>query len=290
MRTLALLLTFALTSLSSCTNLQVDLPAIAPATDQHLTGKVVWHDLVTEDPKAASTFYSGLFGWEFRQLQGMDYWLILREGKPIGGMVDARKFTTEGNVSQWVVVISVDDIDAAVERLKAGGGKILGGPRDVGQRGRLALAQDPQGANVALLQTRYGDPRDQEAGVGDFMWNELWTSDASAARAFYQSVFGYEKSQVALADGENYHYLASQGQPRAAVVPTPVPDLAPTWVSYIRVADTRAIAAQAAELGGQVMLPTQSNPIGGELAILKDPAGAGFIVQTWDRAQQEATP
>ena len=30
-----------------------------------LTGKFVWHDLITDDIGAARRFYAGLFGWEF---------------------------------------------------------------------------------------------------------------------------------------------------------------------------------------------------------------------------------
>ena len=76
--------------------------------------------------------------------------------------------------------------------------------RDVGDRGRLALGRDPQGANIALLQTRYGDPSDREAEPAEFMWNELWTSDAEPARDFYQGVFGYQRRTAELENVDLY--------------------------------------------------------------------------------------
>jgi hypothetical protein len=33
--------------------------------DDPLIGKVIWHDLITEDLKSAKRFYSGVFDWTF---------------------------------------------------------------------------------------------------------------------------------------------------------------------------------------------------------------------------------
>ncbi len=275
---------------AGCSTLQWNLPAVAPAVAERLPGKVVWHDLVTEDPDAAKQFYSAAFGWEFNAVAGLKYWVISHEGQPVGGMVDAREFTRAGNVSQWVVVLSVANIEGSIEALKAGGGSLMGGPVDVGDRGQLALVRDEQGAYFAVLQTRDGDPPDEEIGVGTFMWDELWTSESRAARKLYRTVFGYDARQVVLDSGERFSYLASENTPRVAVLDMPVPGMAPTWVSYIRVEDVGAMTAEVAQLGGEVLLPPQENPVGGELAILKDPVGAGFIIQTWDRARLEAKP
>ena len=44
-------------------------PAAVPAAPSPLTGKFVWHDLVTEDPEACRRFYGALLGWEFQDTQ-----------------------------------------------------------------------------------------------------------------------------------------------------------------------------------------------------------------------------
>jgi uncharacterized glyoxalase superfamily protein PhnB len=50
----------------------------------------------------------------------------------------------------WLYYFNVGDIDAAVERVKAGGGKILEGPVEAPGDKRIARCTDPQGAMFAL--------------------------------------------------------------------------------------------------------------------------------------------
>ena len=66
-------------------------PAITETpTGTELPGKFVWHDLLTSDPAAAQRFYSGLFGWEFRQSDSGEYTVVTQAGRPIGGILDSR--------------------------------------------------------------------------------------------------------------------------------------------------------------------------------------------------------
>lgn len=287
-RLLLMLTTAALLTLFGCTNTAVNLPAVTTQnTGATLPGKVIWHDLVSEDPAAAKRFYGQLFGWTFTPLPGGKYSLIMHRGTAIGGLVDAGLFKQKQNVSQWVVVLSVGDVASAVAKVKQSGGTVLGGPTDMGDRGTLAVVKDPQGATVALLQTRDGDPVDREAANGEFMWHELWTSQPAKATEFYQQVASYTAGQHAMADGGNYKYLQAQGHPRAAIIANPMPGLDPTWVAYVKVADTDAITAQVEQLGGKILLPSQTNKVGGELAIIADPSGAGLVIQTWNNSKQE---
>jgi predicted enzyme related to lactoylglutathione lyase len=288
---LLLLSALMLIGIYSCTSTTLNLPAVTTQdTGTRLPGKVIWHDLISEDPATAKRFYSELFGWSFKSIAGSDYSLIYHGDSIIGGIVNASVFEQHDNVSQWVAVLSVTDIEEAVAQATQAGGQILGGPIDAGDRGQLAVLKDPQGAVVALLQTSEGDPLDRDAEIGEFMWNELWTSDASQATAFYHLLVGYQQGSRSLSDGNDYPYVLSGGQPRAAILANPIPGLDPTWVSYVRVADTEAITAQVAGLGGEIMLPSQANPLGGQLAIITDPSGAGLVIQTWDQSMRESTP
>ena len=47
------------------------------------TGKFVWHEQVSDDPKQAESFYTQLFGWgtEVFKAQGMDYTMISSGGR-----------------------------------------------------------------------------------------------------------------------------------------------------------------------------------------------------------------
>lgn len=258
-------------------------PPIDGAGADRLPGKVVWHDLLTEDPAAAKRFYGELFGWTFRPVDlgaGQTYTVIEHAGRGIGGLVDARGFNTDVNVSRWIPVLSVADMDAAMASLRAAGGTVFQAPLDIPQRGQVAVAADPKGAVLTLLEARTGDPADRRPEDGDWLWNEIWSSSPAATVVFYQQLI---PAYQAGTEGESgYRYLSSQGQPRLGVRPKPIDGIKDTWMAYVRVADPTAVAAAAARLGGRVLLEPRKNPLGGQVAMLNDPTGAGFLVQSWD--------
>jgi predicted enzyme related to lactoylglutathione lyase len=67
----------------------------------------------------------------------------------IGGMMN--KPQEMANVPpNWQIYFRVPDVDAAVERIKTAGGKILNGPMDVPDGDRIVNAMDPQGAGFGL--------------------------------------------------------------------------------------------------------------------------------------------
>ncbi|TVP84702.1 MAG: VOC family protein [Thioalkalivibrio sp.] len=260
------------------------IPPIDTGSTQPMPGKVVWHDLLTEDPAAAQHFYAGLFGWTFRNVglgRGRGYTVIEHEGRVIGGLVDARGINRDVNVSRWIPVLSVAEMDAAMAAVRAGGGTVFQRPLDIPQRGTVAVVADPQGAVLTLLEPRDGDPADRVAEPGDWLWNEVWSSDPDATLAFYQALVPAYTVEAAGDDDGDYRYLSAHGAPRVGVVPKPVEQIPDTWMVYVRVSDPAAAAAAAERLGGEVLLPARENPQGGEVAILNDPTGAGFLVQSW---------
>lgn len=288
------LFTCTLLLVAACSSTGWQLPSItASPTGTHLQGKVIWHELLTEDPVAAQRFYGELFGWSFesigsteREIAAANYTMALLNGEPVAGMIDASQFEDgHDNLSQWVSVVSVGDIDRTTTEVRRMGGSVLGGPTDLADRGHIAAVADPQGALFAILRTATGDPTDTDPEVGEFLWDEVWTDDVEKATEFYTALLGYETRSEELEDGSNYSYLVSQNFPRLAIIENPVPDLEPTWVSYIRVADAAAITAQVEGLGGEVLLEPQANPIGGEVAIIRDPTGAGLVIQTWENSR-----
>ncbi|WP_116368050.1 VOC family protein [Parahaliea mediterranea] len=281
--------------LSGCAGTGFSLPGVASHPDgTHLAGKVVWHDLLSDTPAETEAFYRGLFGWEFEALplQGANYTLIRHRGRLIGGLVDQNQLPTRADVSQWVVVISVADIEAAVAALDAAGGKVLTPPTSLGERGDIAVVTDVEGAAFALLQTRHGDPADGGArpASGDFLWDELWAADTRRAGAFYRQALGYQLAQRELGSAGqalNYQVLSSAGQPRAGLRDLPVQGLKPTWVSYVRVADAVELdrtLAKVEGLGGRILVPATDRPAGGRVALIAGPSGAGIALQTWDES------
>ena len=54
----------------------------------------------------------------------------------------------------WLYYFTVEAIDAAVERVKAAGGKIVNGPMEVPGGSFIVQGEDPQGAMFALTAPR----------------------------------------------------------------------------------------------------------------------------------------
>jgi len=287
--------------LGGCSSM--NMPAITDQPTQlTLQGKVVWHDLITDVPEASKHFYEELFGWEFEQVdigQGLfnsvDYTLIRHNGRLIGGMVDQAHLKTSEDISQWISLISVADVDAATAAVTAAGGTVITTPVNLAKRGRSAVVADPQGALFTLLQTNSRDPLDEaEAEVGGFLWNELWTEDIDAAADFYKQLAGYSDEANTLQDNveidREYRLLSSQDKPRVGIMKIPIEDLQPIWVSYLRIEDAAAldaIVARVEDLGGAILLDPQDREIGGRVALIAGPSGAGIALQTWPFEAQQ---
>lgn len=275
---------------AGCATFTPDLPSItdAPTGERHV-GKIVWHDLLTNTPAESRAFYTELFGWEFES-PGIDlgfgdassYMLIRHNGELIGGMVDTNALNKQDNISQWVTMMSVDNVQSAAAAIADSGGKVLTPPTELVTRGTLAIVEDPTGAVFALIQTKNGDPADREPAYNDFFWDELWTSDVELASNFYRHIVGYSREDHVFEGSErSYHILKKDGKPRAAIMSNPFEGERPVWVNYIRVEDPAAITARVESLGGQILVDAQPRDIGGKVAFIAGPSGAGIALQTW---------
>jgi hypothetical protein len=113
-------------------------------------GHVGWHALSAVNWQKAFAFYGELFGWQKvdADVAGIGtYQLFSAAGQTIGSMS-----TKPPTVPMpfWLYYFNVGDVDAAVERVKASGGKILEGPVEAPGDKRIARCTDPQGAMFAL--------------------------------------------------------------------------------------------------------------------------------------------
>ncbi|MGE0624100.1 MAG: VOC family protein [Pseudomonadales bacterium] len=277
-----------------CAVTGVSLPAVTDApTGRHDVGRVIWRDLISDTPAESRRFYEELFGWEFEAVGGLfnlggddAYSLIRHNGRLIGGMVNQASLNNaRGDISQWVVLMSVADADEASRRFAAEGGQILTPPTDVADRGRMAVVVDPQGALLALVETRDGDPPQWQPGIGDFLWDELWTSDVGAGTAFYRNLVGLGERDVDAGEG-SYRMLTREDRPAFGILAHPFAKERPVWVTYIRVEDPAAITARVPALGGRVYVEAQERPLGGRVALIADPSGAGIALQTWSFTEE----
>jgi predicted enzyme related to lactoylglutathione lyase len=116
-------------------------------------GEASWHELMTTDWRAAMTFYQEVFGWQPSEAMDMGpmgtYQMFNRPHGMIGGMMNKPKELADAPPF-WLIYFRVPDVDAAAERIKANGGRILNGPMDVPGGDRVLSATDPQGAAFGL--------------------------------------------------------------------------------------------------------------------------------------------
>jgi predicted enzyme related to lactoylglutathione lyase len=282
-RYVALLIT-ATVFLSACANYgqlsegggeMAQTPITENPSGETFPGKFVWHDLVTPDARAAGKFYEQLFGW---QIDYQGQYAVVRNGdKLIAGILQVDPADEHEREAVWIPSVSVIDVDAAAELVKANGGKVLKGPVDMDQRGRAVLISDPQRADLVLLNAKGGDPVDAEPAIGDWLWNEIWTDDPEVIEAFYATVVGYDE----MASGEKYDVFMYEGKWRAGMRHLQDKKDHMLWVPVVRVADPEATAQRVGELGGVVWVTPDEAPSKGNTALIADTTGALLLIQRW---------
>ncbi len=118
-------------------------------------GKIGWFDLTVADAPAIRDFYSKVVGWKPEDVQMGEYsdfnMTMPESGDPAAGICHA-KGDNAGMPSQWIIYITVADIDKSVEACRENGGKVIVGPKSMGDA-MLCVIEDPNGSVAALYQS-----------------------------------------------------------------------------------------------------------------------------------------
>ncbi|MDO8186994.1 VOC family protein [Conexibacter sp. JD483] len=252
--------------------------------DHYEHGVPCWVDHASENPQAAADFYAGLLGWECEDVMPPDapgrYFMARLRGRDVAALSSQ---PLEGAPPAWNTYVAVASADAAAEAAAGAGGRVLSGPFDVFDSGRMAVLQDPAGAVFSVWQAG----RHRGAGIvnepGTLAWNELTTRDAEGSQAFYTAVFGWRSLPLTMGEGRYFTWhLAGAGEPdQQSAIGGLMPmdgdmwpsDLPPHWMSYFAVADADAAAERTSELGGLVSIAPFDTPAG-RIAVINDPVGA----------------
>lgn len=115
-----------------------------------MSGELSFFELGVKDVERGRSFYAALFGWKF-------------DPGPSGGGFLIRTPTVPGGIhgddegASPYVFFRVDDVDAAVEKVRELGGTVeavdLGeDPESIGTYGRFRLCHDDQGSGFGLHQ------------------------------------------------------------------------------------------------------------------------------------------
>ncbi|MDB6064393.1 MAG: Lactoylglutathione lyase-like protein [Pedosphaera sp.] len=118
-------------------------------------GSVSWTDLTVPDAKKVRDFYKAVTGWTASPVKMGSYSdFCMNEpkiGRTVAGICHARG-DNKDLPPQWLIYITVADVEASAKKCVKMGGKVLSGPRDMGGQGRVAVIEDPAGAVAALFQ------------------------------------------------------------------------------------------------------------------------------------------
>jgi predicted enzyme related to lactoylglutathione lyase len=253
-------------------------------------GAFIWYELMTDDPAGAKAFYDAVVGWTVEaegspMPTGTEYRMIGRsDGGAAGGVLtisdDMRR---NGAKPVWLGYIHSPDVDADVAAIVAAGGKVHMPATDLAV-GRIAMASDPQGAVIYLMNPvpPSGQP-DAKSDVFDYAkaehvrWNELWTSDPDAAIALYTRLFGWtQEGDMDMGPMGKYRFLYREGGMIGAVGRAQPGGDGSRWDFYIGVDDIDR-AARAVKVGGGRLTGDIQQIPGGDYSVrVRDPQGAGF--------------
>ena len=242
-------------------------------------GSFVWYELMTNDLEAAQAFYAKVVGWAVVDsgMTPMRYLLAKVGERQVAGLMQR---PSDAAPIKWFGYIAVGDVDVAADEVRQARGAVHHPPTDIPEIGRFAVVADPHGA-VFMLFRGSGDPPPELAPAtpGDVGWRELHTTDWESAFAFYERLFGWEKSYAHdMGSMGVYQTFSVDGTWVGGMMTAAAPADPPAWTYYINVDDIDAAAARVAEAGGAVLQGPHQVPGGSWIIVGRDPQGARFAL------------
>lgn len=117
-------------------------------------GEIGWIDISVEDASGLQDFYAQVTGWQPEALSMGDYddftMKTPNSGTAVAGVCHARGSNAD-LPPQWLIYITVADVDASAATCTDQGGKLIVPPRSMGSA-RFCVIEDPAGAVAALYQ------------------------------------------------------------------------------------------------------------------------------------------
>ena len=113
---------------------------------------IAWTDLTVADAEAIRDFYEAVTGWAPEPVRMGDYsdFVMNAGGQGVAGICHARGSNAD-LPPQWLIYITVEDLDASIDECQRLGGGVVAAPRGL-LGGRFCVIKDPAGAVCALYQ------------------------------------------------------------------------------------------------------------------------------------------
>ena len=259
-----------------------------PKVDKYRHGTPCWVDLATTDLAGARAFYGGLFGWEYvdEEMGEMDigvYSMAMLDGSAAAAIYESGpgQIRSDG-AAKWNVYVSVDDVDAVVERVSSNGGTVLAGSRDVARAGRVAVIADPTGCVTALWEPGEFVGCGVMAKAGAFVWSEHPSTDRAASVRFIEEVIGVETETAGEEHPVQYSTVQVGGTGVGGIMQMPdrmiEEGVASEWYVYFQAADFDESAGYVRGHGGRLMAEPEDIAGFGRMVVARDPQGADFCI------------
>ncbi len=115
-------------------------------------GRVIHFEVPAHDLERAGRFYETVFGWTVRGWEGPMRYLLVGTGEEGTPGIDGGILPYNELVQGVVNTAAVDDLDAALERVLASGGKVERGRQPVPGVGYMAYCRDTEGNLFGMMQ------------------------------------------------------------------------------------------------------------------------------------------
>jgi predicted enzyme related to lactoylglutathione lyase len=238
-------------------------PGGSPASYRH--GDIGYTSLWVPDAAKAAAFFGAVLGWTYAPGSSP-------QGRQVQGTTPPQGIWGEQERSMLFCCYVVDDVVAAVQRVRAAGGDAAEPTQE--PYGLIANCVDDQGVAFAVYELPSGEaagarPPASGARAGDIAYVTMQVVDSAAARAFYGEVLGWRFARGRVEDGWGVEDIVpmtgvSGGHPEATVVPM--------W----RVDDIASAVARVRDSGGTSTDP-QRQPYG-LMAECTDDQGTRFYL------------
>lgn len=127
---------------------------MSDAAQRPKVGAIGWVDLTVPNAQEVLDFYRQVVGWTETPVDmgGYSDWCVNEPetGRTVAGICHARGSNAK-LPAQWLVYITVEDVDASATRVVELGGELVVEPYDMGGHGRMCVIRDPGGAVAALF-------------------------------------------------------------------------------------------------------------------------------------------
>ncbi len=119
-------------------------------------GSITWRDLTVKNAESVRDFYSKVVGWKTSPVDKGGYndfnMNLPGSGETVAGISHARGPNAK-LPPQWLIYITVADVEVSAKRCVELGGRIIDGPHKMGEY-RFCAIQDPARAVAALMSRK----------------------------------------------------------------------------------------------------------------------------------------